>query len=103
MFIIGEISDVIYNCSNICDCYYKPKRNVSRIICSKLNINELHKISSILSSFPIELILKNNLIDVLPNLKNLYITALDISNNMITTLDTNLLPTGLKVICSIIF
>jgi len=94
------VADIQYNCSTNCECYFFPKHNVSKIDCSKSNlIDPSTVIPDILktTSSSIDLILRGNLIEILPNLSRFHITLLDISNNSITTLDANLLPKSLKV------
>jgi len=88
-----------YNCSTDCECYFLPKQNVSKIDCSKSNLIDPHTIIPDLktTSSSIDLILRDNLIETLPNLTSFHITSLDISNNSITSLNANLLPKSLKV------
>ncbi|XP_060876389.1 uncharacterized protein LOC132949489 isoform X2 [Metopolophium dirhodum] len=99
-FRIGMVADIQYNCSTDCECYFLPKHNVSKIDCSKSNLIDPSTIIPDLktTSSSIDLILRDNLIEILPNLTSFYITLLDISNNSITTLDANLLPKSLKVL-----
>jgi len=93
------VADKEYNCSTVCECYFLPKHNVSKIDCSKSNLIDPSTIIPDLktTSSSIDLILRDNLIENLPNLTSFHITLLDISNNSITTLDANLLPKTLKV------
>jgi len=93
------VADIQYNCSTDCECYFLPKHNVSKIDCSKSNLIDPSTIIPDLktTSSSIHLILRDNLIEILPNLTSFHITLLDISNNSITTLDANLLPKSLKV------
>lgn len=93
------VTDIIYNCSTVCDCYFFPKTNVSTIDCSKKQIIEFPNNFSIFknTTSPINLILKNNFIKVLPSLMILNITLLDISYNNITNVYVNSLPRSLKV------
>jgi len=93
------VADRKYNCSTDCECYFFPKYNVSKIDCSKRNLIDSSIIIPDLkiTSSSIDLILKDNAIEVLPNLTNFHIASLDVSNNSITTLDAGLLPKSLKV------
>lgn len=93
------VADRKYNCSTDCECYFFPKHNVSKIDCSKRNLIDPSTIIPDLkiTSSSIDLILKDNLIKVLPNLTSFRIASLDISYNSITTLDAGLLPKSLKV------
>lgn len=93
------VADRKYNCSTDCECYFFPKHNVSKIDCSKRNLIDPSTIIPDLkiTSSSIDLILKDNSIEVLPNLTSFRITSLDVSNNSITTLDAGLLPKSLKV------
>lgn len=93
------VADIKYSCSTDCECYFFPKHNESKIDCSKSNLIDPSTIIPDLktTSSSINLILKDNLIEILPNLTSFRIALLDISNNSITTLDANLLPTSLKV------
>lgn len=93
------VADIIYNCSTDCECYLFTNHNLSKIDCSKRNLNDT---STIIPAFKttstlINLVLRDNVIEVLPNLTNIRIASLNICNNSITTLDANLLPKSLKV------
>jgi len=93
------VADRKYNCSTDCECYFFPKHNVSKIDCSKRNLIDPSTIIPDLkiTSSSIDLILKDNSIEILPNLTSFRIASLDVSNNSITTLDADLLPKSLKV------
>lgn len=98
--MLGLIADVLQNCFKTCNCHYLPKHNVSRINCSKRNLKDLNETTSVSEITPlsVELILKDNLIEIQPNLTNFdNIIFLDIGNNSITRMDANLLPKSLKV------
>jgi Leucine-rich repeat (LRR) protein len=99
LFIIGKVADRKYNCSTDCECYFFPKHNASKIDCSKRNLSDPSTIIPDLktTSSSVDIILKDNSIEVLPNLTSFHITSLDVSNNNITTLDANRLPKSLKV------
>lgn len=92
------VADIIYICFTDCDYYLFPNHNLSKIDCSKRNLIDLSKIIPAFktTSSPIDLILGDNLIKVLPNLTSFRITSLDVNNNSITKFDANLLPTSLK-------
>lgn len=92
-------AEMIYNCSTVCECYFLPKRNVTSINCSKRKLTILPEnleITNNISSH-IELILKDNIIEMQPDLRSLNIMSLDISNNNISTLNVTLFPKTLKV------
>uniref|UniRef100_A0A2H8TH86 non-specific serine/threonine protein kinase n=1 Tax=Melanaphis sacchari TaxID=742174 RepID=A0A2H8TH86_9HEMI len=99
-FRIGMVADKKYNCSTDCECYFFPKSNVSKIDCSRINLTDPSTIIPDLkmTSSSIDLILKDNAIEVLPNLTSFRITLLDVSNNSLTTLDADLLPKTLKTL-----
>ncbi|XP_050059331.1 uncharacterized protein LOC114123800 isoform X3 [Aphis gossypii] len=99
-FRIGMVADRKYNCSTDCECYFFPKHNLSKIDCSKRNLIDPSTIIPDLkiTSSSIDLILKDNSIEILPNLTSFRIASLDVSNNSITTLDAGLLPKSLKVL-----
>ncbi|XP_026823481.1 uncharacterized protein LOC113561334 isoform X2 [Rhopalosiphum maidis] len=99
-FRIGKVADKEYDCSEDCECYFFPKHNASKIDCSRRNLSDLSTIIPDLktTSSSVDIILKDNSIEVLPNLTSFHITSLDVSNNSITTLDADLLPKSLKVL-----
>lgn len=98
--VLGTVADMIDDCPEECNCYFLPKYNVSTINCSTKNLTKssdvFHTFKNNTSS-SIHLILKDNFLKFLPNITNLNITLLDISNNNVTTLDADLLPKSLKV------
>ncbi|VVC27971.1 Hypothetical protein CINCED_3A001078 [Cinara cedri] len=99
-FKIGTVTDIIYNCSEVCDCYFVQKHNTSIIDCSKKKLIEYSEIYSVFENTPssINMILKDNNFKRLPNLTSFHnIISLDISNNSITKLDAKFLPKSLKV------
>lgn len=73
---------------------------MSRINCSKRNLKHFNETTSVpeITPLSVELILKDNSIEVQPNLTNFdNIIFLDIGNNSLTRMDANLFPKSLKV------
>lgn len=102
LFCTGIIADRMYNCSTICECYFLPTENTTMIHCSNKNLTGVPTIifpvfENNYTSLFADLIFRDNLFEVQPNLTSFRVTLLDLSGNGLTTLDADLLPKSLKV------
>lgn len=97
-YVLGMIAEIVHNCSLDCDCHFSPKHNLSTIDCSKRNLTKYPEIFPVFeNSSSIYLILRDNSIEVQPNLTRLNLISLDISKNRLKSLDVTLFPESLKV------